>query len=70
MLCENCHEREATVHVTDLTDGLVLARHDFCEICSPIRSMSREELNAERTKLLGGNDPDKDHGPEQSANPS
>ena len=33
MLCENCHEKEANVHVTQIVDGKV-AKFHLCEACA------------------------------------
>lgn len=34
MLCERCHEREATVHVTGVDDvSSSTTQHEFCESC-------------------------------------
>ena len=33
MLCENCHEKEATVHLTQIVDGKV-AKFHLCEACA------------------------------------
>jgi protein arginine kinase activator len=33
MLCENCHEKQATVHVTQIVDGQV-EKHHLCEGCA------------------------------------
>ena len=53
MLCEICHQREATVHLTLCTSGDdSAARRDFCEICLPFNSMTDEERNAAVRKLL------------------
>jgi hypothetical protein len=32
MICQQCHEREATVHITELTDQAE-RRTDLCEAC-------------------------------------
>jgi hypothetical protein len=62
MLCEICHKREATVHVTSNvpTDDLVehpelqarIGERDLCEVCLPLDSMSKEELVATARKLF------------------
>ena len=56
MLCEICHKREATVHVTSNvpTEDLVghpelealVGERDVCDVCLPLGNMSREELEA------------------------
>ena len=62
MLCEICHKREATVHVTsnvpteDLVshpelEGLV-GEHDVCDVCVPLHTKSKEELDAAVRKLF------------------
>ena len=33
MLCENCHQKEATVHLTQIVDGQV-AKYHLCEGCA------------------------------------
>ena len=33
MLCENCHQEEATVHLTQIVDGKV-EKHHLCEACA------------------------------------
>ena len=34
MLCEQCHEREATVHVTMIVaPSGTMTKHDYCESC-------------------------------------
>ena len=43
MLCEECHEREATVHLTFLTSEKALQRRAFCAICAPTQDRLREE---------------------------
>jgi hypothetical protein len=63
MLCEKCHKREATVHLTSnvptetLTDhpelrGLV-GHRDLCDVCFPFGSMSEEEREATLRELFG-----------------
>lgn len=32
MLCEECKQREATIHVTQIA-GDIMAKHDYCEWC-------------------------------------
>jgi hypothetical protein len=56
MLCDICHKREATVHVTsnvpieDLVDHpkleALVGERDVCDVCLPLASMSMEELKA------------------------
>ncbi len=62
MLCEICHKREATVHLTSNvpTDDLIahpelkglVGEHDVCDVCVPAQSMSKEELDATVRKLF------------------
>jgi protein-arginine kinase activator protein McsA len=34
MVCEQCHEREATVHVTkEVAPSGTMTKHDYCESC-------------------------------------
>ena len=60
MLCEKCHSRQATVHLTSdvsLTSGAageVFGGHrDFCEICFPFGSLPEEQQTAAIRELLG-----------------
>ena len=32
MLCQQCHEREATIHLTQIV-GDKMTRRDLCEVC-------------------------------------
>ena len=34
MLCQRCHKREATVHITEIA-GEVMAKRDLCTECAP-----------------------------------
>ncbi len=44
MLCEKCHKREATEHLTSCVAGESgVIKHDFCEDCFPLSSMSKSE---------------------------
>ena len=62
MLCEICHKREATVHVTSNvpTEDLVghpelkalVGEGDVCDVCLPLDSMSKEKLAATVRKLF------------------
>jgi hypothetical protein len=62
MLCEICHKREATVHVTSNVPTEDLAGHperealvgerDVCDVCLPLGNISREELEAMARKLF------------------
>ena len=62
MLCEICHKREATVHVTSNVPTETLADHpelealvghrDLCDVCLPFVTMSREEREATVRKLF------------------
>lgn len=38
MLCENCHQNEASVHLTQVVDGQV-AKHHLCEACAAKRGL-------------------------------
>ena len=54
MLCEKCHKREATVHLTTCVAGEAAVGHqNYCEVCFPFASMSGEEQNAAIRELLG-----------------
>ena len=62
MLCEICHKREATVHVTsnvpteDLVDHpeleVLVGHRDLCDVCFPFGSMSKRERDAAVRKLF------------------
>lgn len=53
MLCEICHEREATVHLTLCASAeCPVTRRDFCEQCLPFGSMSNEQQSAALRKLF------------------
>ena len=62
MLCDICHQREATVHATSNVPAEDLVGHpelearvgerDLCEVCLPLDSMSKEELIATARKLF------------------
>jgi protein-arginine kinase activator protein McsA len=43
MLCEKCHQKEATVHFTVLTPEKILQRRDFCDACAPTPDQMKEE---------------------------
>jgi protein-arginine kinase activator protein McsA len=54
MLCEICHKREATVHLSLCTPGAASVGHrEFCEKCFPFESLSNEERQAAIRKLVG-----------------
>jgi len=52
MLCDICHKREATVHLTSVTPDEVLGHRDLCEICFPFGTMSKQEREAAALKLI------------------
>ncbi len=58
MLCEKCHSRQATIHLT-LDAGLDVAgevfgrQRNFCEACFPFASLPEEQRNAAILELLG-----------------
>lgn len=45
MFCENCHQREATCHVTTIKDGVLTSRH-FCIECHEATSPEAREFSA------------------------
>ena len=49
MICQQCHEREATVHITELIDQ-VEKRTDLCEACC---RESRPEVDLEPMEQEG-----------------
>src|SRR5262249_28165871 len=57
MLCDNCHQREATCHIDDLREGVVVRRRDLCRECyeasSPEAMEHEEELSDGRCKYCG-----------------
>ncbi len=54
MLCEICHKREATVHLTSCVGGGDHVDHrGFCDACFPFGSMPKEEQDAALRKLYG-----------------
>jgi hypothetical protein len=54
MLCEKCHKREATVHLTSCVAGESgVIHHDFCEDCFPFSSMSKSEQTAAIREFSG-----------------
>jgi protein-arginine kinase activator protein McsA len=62
MLCELCHQQEATVHITNLTPDKILGKSHFCASCAP----SNEQMKQEALKqFLKRNSPDtaSDQGP-------
>ncbi len=53
MVCEICHKREATVHLNSCTAGEAAVAHwNFCQVCFPFESMSKEEKEAAFRRLL------------------
>ncbi len=52
MLCEICRKREATVHLSLCMPG-GLDHRDFCEVCFPFESLSKEEREVAIRKLIG-----------------
>jgi hypothetical protein len=52
MLCEICHKREATVHLTSVTPDEVLGHRHVCEVCFPVGTMSKQERDAAALKLI------------------
>ena len=55
MLCEICQQREATVHITNLTPDRILGKSHFCAVCAP----SKEQIKQETLQqLLKSNWPD------------
>jgi protein-arginine kinase activator protein McsA len=43
MLCELCHTRDATVHLTQKAPGKEPRQRHLCQICFPSESMSDSE---------------------------
>jgi protein-arginine kinase activator protein McsA len=54
MLCKQCQEREATVHLTLVVGSAgEIARHDFCEVCySGVEADRMKLYNAQPNKPL------------------
>ena len=52
MLCEKCHQREATVHLTFMFGGKMLKK-DFCETCGP----TEDQMKQDPSKALGADLP-------------
>ena len=42
MLCDKCHQREATVHLTFMFGDKMLKK-DFCEVCGPTEDQMRQD---------------------------
>jgi protein-arginine kinase activator protein McsA len=57
MLCQHCHEREATCHVVEMADGVLKSR-DLCNECFESESPEAKERAAEalaaRCQYCGG----------------
>jgi hypothetical protein len=60
MLCERCHEREVTVHVTHSDgDAGTTTKHDFCESCassSPVVDLALRygpDVISEKLRVVG-----------------
>ena len=51
MLCDICHNREATVHLTLLESGERRTKRDVCTVCFP-PTLSETESNEMLQRLL------------------
>jgi protein arginine kinase activator len=49
MLCENCHQNEASVHLTQVVDGQV-EKHHLCEACAEKKGL---DVHAQPMDLSG-----------------
>ena len=49
MLCESCHQKDATVHLTQVVDGTV-EKHHLCEVCAAQKGI---DVHAEPMDLSG-----------------
>jgi protein-arginine kinase activator protein McsA len=56
MLCDNCHERAATVHITVMVAGEGQRKGDFCEVCFP-PNLSEAEHQAKVHQYFFGSSP-------------
>jgi len=62
MLCDICHQREATVHLTSNVPAedlvaqpeleALVGERDVCDVCLPLDSTSKEKLEAVARKLF------------------
>jgi len=52
MLCDKCHQREATVHFTIMFEEK-MHKKDFCEVCAP----TEEQMMQDPSKALGADWP-------------
>jgi protein-arginine kinase activator protein McsA len=48
MLCDKCHQREATVHLR-FVDGEKMLKKDLCEVCGP----TKDQMKQDPSKALG-----------------
>jgi protein-arginine kinase activator protein McsA len=56
MLCDQCHQREATVHITSMMPGKPEHQRHFCRVCFPVPEGEPDAAQAERAlKLFGDN---------------
>ena len=61
ILCELCHERHATVHLTQKALGQPDRRRDLCEVCFPLNT-SQEEQSEMMRRLFKNQPPDEPDG--------
>ena len=65
MLCERCHERPATVHITQKTAGQSDKKLDLCDVCFPIDGSEKEQAEM-MTRLFKDKLPDEASGSEHN----
>jgi len=53
MLCDNCHERRATMHITVQVSGEAQRKRDFCEVCFPPNLSEAEHQAKVREYFFG-----------------
>jgi protein-arginine kinase activator protein McsA len=65
MLCELCHKREATVHLTQQAPGIEAKELHLCESCFPAHGMSDYEQAVAAARLFKEDLPGDPEGPKQ-----
>ena len=63
MICELCHKREATVHLTQEMPGGKKTRVDVCDLCFPAHPAPDSVQRQEILRLLKTKPPDGPHNP-------
>jgi len=53
MLCDNCHERPATMHITVQGAGEAQRKRDFCVVCFPPNLSEAEHQAKVREYFFG-----------------